>query len=218
MPKKPSSRCIPHTGVVSIVVGLTSGQFVEAGMLDRNRVVGSAAPLDGATALNRAGMPLFLATLERDDGLFPGLQVFQFDHTWPSESAHCAERGPSGLDRNEERRLWIAQTARYGSLSSPPILFRLPLRCRARRVQIPGSSHPPYLDLGRLPRTSRNSFGPLRSLRFRRCRSSSVADGSLRRSISLPAISSALAAFLVRPPAEGTLCACSVAMIDLHSP
>jgi hypothetical protein len=73
-------------------------------------------------------------------------------------------------------------------------------------------------DSRRLPRTSRNSFGPLRSLRFRRCRSSSVADGSLRRSISWPAISSALAAFLVRPLAEGALCACSVAMIDLHSP
>lgn len=44
----------PHTGVVSFVVGLTSGQFVEAGMLGRNSVVGSAAPLDGAIALNRA--------------------------------------------------------------------------------------------------------------------------------------------------------------------
>ena len=44
----------PHTGVVSVVVGLTSGQFVEAGMLGRNSGVGSAAPLDGATALNRA--------------------------------------------------------------------------------------------------------------------------------------------------------------------
>ena len=44
----------PQTGVVSLVVGLTSGQFVEAGMLGRNSVVGSAAPLDGAIALNRA--------------------------------------------------------------------------------------------------------------------------------------------------------------------
>src|SRR5262249_32488040 len=35
-----------------------------------------------------------------------------------------------------------------------------------------------------LLRTSRNSLGPLRSRRLRRCRSSSVADGSLRRSIS----------------------------------
>src|SRR5262249_27476738 len=39
-----------------------------------------------------------------------------------------------------------------------------------------------------LLRTSRNSLGPLRSRRLRRCRSSSVADGSLRRSISWPAI------------------------------
>jgi CRP-like cAMP-binding protein len=37
-----------------VVVGLTSGQFVEAGMLGRNSVVGPAAPLDGAIALNRA--------------------------------------------------------------------------------------------------------------------------------------------------------------------
>jgi hypothetical protein len=40
--------------VVSLVVGLTSGQFVEAGMLGRNSAVGSAAPLDGVTALNQA--------------------------------------------------------------------------------------------------------------------------------------------------------------------
>ena len=44
----------PQTGVVSLVVGLTSGQFVEAGMLGRNSAVGSAAPLDGVTALNQA--------------------------------------------------------------------------------------------------------------------------------------------------------------------
>ena len=44
----------PHTGVVSLVVGLTSGQFIEAGMLGRNCAVGAAAPLDGATALLRA--------------------------------------------------------------------------------------------------------------------------------------------------------------------
>src|SRR5262249_10655938 len=38
-------------------------------------------------------------------------------------------------------------------------------------------SGPLYLNLGRLLRTSRNSLGPLRSRRLRRCRSSSVADG-----------------------------------------
>src|SRR5262249_56614404 len=76
---------------------------------------------------------------------------------------------------------------------------------------------PLYLDLGRLPRTSRNSLGPLRSLRLRRCRSSLVADGSLRRSISRPGIARAFAALSVGTPARWALGPCSVAMIDLHS-
>ena len=44
----------PHTGVISLVVGLTSGQFVEAGMLGRNCAVGAAAPLDGAISTLQA--------------------------------------------------------------------------------------------------------------------------------------------------------------------
>src|SRR5215468_7717191 len=68
-----------------------------------------------------------------------------------------------------------------------------------------------------LLRTSRNSLGPLRSRRLRRCRSSSVADGSLRRSISWPAIARAFSALPVRTPARWALGPCSVAMTDLHS-
>ena len=49
------------------------------------------------------------------------------------------------------------------------------------------------LIFARLLRISRNSCGPLISLCLRSCRSSSVADGSPRRSISSPAISDALA-------------------------
>ena len=44
----------PQTGVISLIVGLTSGQFVEAGMLGRNGVIGAGAPLDGSIALNSA--------------------------------------------------------------------------------------------------------------------------------------------------------------------
>jgi CRP-like cAMP-binding protein len=44
----------PHTGVVSLVVGLASGQFVEAGMFGRNSAVGGGASLDSAVALNQA--------------------------------------------------------------------------------------------------------------------------------------------------------------------
>jgi len=40
----------PHTGVISLVVGLTTGQFVEAGMLGRNSVIGAAAPLSRLTS------------------------------------------------------------------------------------------------------------------------------------------------------------------------
>jgi len=35
-----------------MIVGVSSGQFVEAGMLGRNSVVGTGAALDGPDALN----------------------------------------------------------------------------------------------------------------------------------------------------------------------
>ena len=44
----------PQTGIISMIVGISSGQFVEAGMLGRNGVVGSDAALDGPDALNTA--------------------------------------------------------------------------------------------------------------------------------------------------------------------
>lgn len=44
----------PSTGVVSLVVGLTNGQFVEAGMFGRNAAVGASAALDSRMALNEA--------------------------------------------------------------------------------------------------------------------------------------------------------------------
>ena len=44
----------PHSGIISLIVGLSGGQFVEAGMLGRNGVIGAGAALDGQTALNTA--------------------------------------------------------------------------------------------------------------------------------------------------------------------
>ena len=43
-----------HGGVVSLVVGLSNGEFVEAGVFGRNSVIGVTALLDGPVALNRA--------------------------------------------------------------------------------------------------------------------------------------------------------------------
>jgi CRP-like cAMP-binding protein len=44
----------PHSGIISLIVGFSTGQFVEAGMLGRNGVVGAGAALDGQIALNTA--------------------------------------------------------------------------------------------------------------------------------------------------------------------
>jgi CRP-like cAMP-binding protein len=44
----------PHSGIISLIVGLSTGQFVEAGMLGRNGVIGAGAALDGQIALNTA--------------------------------------------------------------------------------------------------------------------------------------------------------------------
>ena len=44
----------PYAGIVSYIVGTTSGEIVEAGVIGRNSAVGAGAPLDGAIAINEA--------------------------------------------------------------------------------------------------------------------------------------------------------------------
>ena len=44
----------PHAGIVSFIVGVESGQYVEAGMLGRNGVVGAGALWTVSDALNTA--------------------------------------------------------------------------------------------------------------------------------------------------------------------
>jgi len=44
----------PYTGIVSFIVGVASGEFVEAGVVGRNSAIGVSAPLDGAVAINEA--------------------------------------------------------------------------------------------------------------------------------------------------------------------
>ena len=44
----------PHSGVISLVVNLSAGEMVEAGMVGRDTVFGAAAALDGGFALNNA--------------------------------------------------------------------------------------------------------------------------------------------------------------------
>jgi hypothetical protein len=44
----------PHSGIMSMIFGVSSGKYVEAGMLGRNGVIGTGAALDGPEVLNAA--------------------------------------------------------------------------------------------------------------------------------------------------------------------
>lgn len=44
---------LPHSGAISLVVGLADGQLIEAAMVGRDSLVGGSAALDGRVALNR---------------------------------------------------------------------------------------------------------------------------------------------------------------------
>src|SRR5436190_5455938 len=68
-----SNVYFPYTGIMSMIVGVSSGQFVEAGMLGRNSVVGSGAALDGPDALNTAIAQVESAGVMIDTGVLKGL-------------------------------------------------------------------------------------------------------------------------------------------------
>ena len=44
---------LPHSGAISLIVGLADGQLIEAAMVGRDSLVGGSAALDGGVALNR---------------------------------------------------------------------------------------------------------------------------------------------------------------------
>lgn len=44
----------PHSGIVSLVIDLASGDMVEAAMIGRDSIVGAASGLDGQVSLNKA--------------------------------------------------------------------------------------------------------------------------------------------------------------------
>jgi CRP-like cAMP-binding protein len=46
----------PHSGVISLVVGLADGQLIEAAMVGRDSLVGGTTAMNGRVALNRTAM------------------------------------------------------------------------------------------------------------------------------------------------------------------
>ena len=68
-----SNVYFPHSGIMSMIVGVSSGQYVEAGMLGRNGVIGTGAALDGPDALNSAIAQVESSGVVIDPGVMKGL-------------------------------------------------------------------------------------------------------------------------------------------------
>jgi CRP-like cAMP-binding protein len=109
----------PHAGVVSLVVGLASGQWVEAAMIGRDGVVGASAALGSKRAINRA-----IVQLVGKAFVLPGGVARAF------ADANRAFRDL--LTRNEE--LVLAQSQQSGACNAvhqvEARLARWLLRCR----------------------------------------------------------------------------------------
>jgi CRP-like cAMP-binding protein len=63
----------PEMGVISLVVGLGDGRFIEAGMFGRNGVVGGGAALDGRMAINQAVAQIAGSALTIETGMLKQL-------------------------------------------------------------------------------------------------------------------------------------------------
>ena len=70
----------PHTGIVSIVVDLASGEMIETAMIGRDSLAGGSAAIDDDIALNRAVVRVAGAASVVDVGTFRGL--VQQSHTF----------------------------------------------------------------------------------------------------------------------------------------
>src|SRR3954470_16812608 len=63
----------PTAGIISLVVGLSDGHWVEAGMVGRNGVVGGGSALDGRIAINQAIVQADGSSLTIDTGVLSRL-------------------------------------------------------------------------------------------------------------------------------------------------
>ena len=75
----------PHTGIVSLVVDLASGETIETAMIGRDSLVGGSAALDDDIALNRAVVQVAGVASVVDLGTFRGLA--QQSHTFHATMA-----------------------------------------------------------------------------------------------------------------------------------
>jgi CRP-like cAMP-binding protein len=108
----------PTAGIISLVVALSDGQMIEAGMFGRNGVVGGGAALDGRLAINQAIVQAAGSSLTIDAELLSEfasesntLRASLVRHELMS-SAHTQQIAACNAVHNLEERLcrWLLQT------------------------------------------------------------------------------------------------------------
>lgn len=109
----------PHDGVISFVVGMSDGRFVEAGMFGRNSVVSPGAALDGPIALNQAvvqakgwGSVIDISIMRRLAREHEPIRVALASHE-QMMTAHCQQVAACNALHELEARLsrWLLQSA-----------------------------------------------------------------------------------------------------------
>jgi CRP-like cAMP-binding protein len=108
----------PTSGIVSLVVGLSDGQMIEAGMLGRNGVVGGGVALDGRRAINQAivqaagsSLTIETAALSRCVSESDTLRMVLMAHELASH-AHTQQVAACNAAHGLEERLcrWLLQS------------------------------------------------------------------------------------------------------------
>jgi CRP-like cAMP-binding protein len=108
----------PTSGIVSLVVGLSDGQMIEAGMLGRNSVVGGGVALDGRRAINQAivqaagsSLTIDSAVLSRFASASDTLRMVLMAHELASH-AHTQQVAACNAAHDLEERLcrWLLQS------------------------------------------------------------------------------------------------------------
>jgi CRP-like cAMP-binding protein len=108
----------PTAGIISLVVGLSDGRGVEAGMFGRNGVVGGGAALDGRRAINQAIVQVSGSSLAIDTSVLSRfanesdtLRRSLMAHELASH-AHTQQIAACNATHNLEERLcrWLLQT------------------------------------------------------------------------------------------------------------
>ena len=111
----------PHSGVISLVIGLADGQLIEIAMVGRDSLVGASSAMDGKVSLNRGivQVPGVASILEVDVLCDVAEKSLPFRHHADPPRATAVRPGPAvgGVQRLAQRRVPAGALAVAGARS-----------------------------------------------------------------------------------------------------